>query len=120
MVEPFIGKRSLKNGILAIILSFAFIVCYVWYRFKQISGLAAGLSGLIALVHDCALVFLLIQYSAFPSTTRLLRSFLRLLAIPSTTRSLFLTESEKMRKLDFFQARKNWSTSASINRLPEQ
>ncbi len=57
MVEPFIGKRSLKNGILAIILSFAFIVCYVWYRFKQISGLAAGLSGLIALVHDCALVF---------------------------------------------------------------
>jgi len=57
MVQPFIGKRFLTNGIKAIVLASIFIILYVWIRFKKISGLSAGVIGLIALLHDCLVVF---------------------------------------------------------------
>lgn len=58
VVEPFIGKKFFINGIKAILLSFALIVIYVWYRFKRIGGLSAGLMALVALFHDVAVVFI--------------------------------------------------------------
>ena len=57
IVQPFIGKRFLINGIKAIVLASIFIILYVWIRFKKISGLSAGVIGLIALLHDCLIVF---------------------------------------------------------------
>lgn len=57
IVQPFIGKRFLTNGIIAIVLASVFIILYVWIRFKKISGLSAGVIGLIALLHDCLVVF---------------------------------------------------------------
>ena len=56
-VQPFIGARYLKRGILALVIAFALIVVYVWIRFKQISGLSAGVVALLALLHDCLVVF---------------------------------------------------------------
>lgn len=57
VVEPFIGKRFLMNGLTAIALTSLFIILYVRFRFKKISGLSAGVIGLIALVHDVLIVF---------------------------------------------------------------
>jgi len=57
VVEPFIGKRFLINGIIAIALTSLFIILYVRFRFKKISGLSAGVIGLIALFHDVLVVF---------------------------------------------------------------
>lgn len=57
VVEPFIGMRFLRNGLTAIAVSFVFIILYVWYRFKRISGLSAGVIALMALVHDVLIVF---------------------------------------------------------------
>lgn len=57
VVEPFIGKRFLTNGMTAIALTSLFIILYVRFRFKKISGLSAGVIGLIALVHDVLIVF---------------------------------------------------------------
>lgn len=57
IVEPFIGERFLRNGIIAIVLASILIVIYIWIRFKQISGLSAGVMAVIALLHDCAIVF---------------------------------------------------------------
>lgn len=56
-VEPYIGAQALKNAIIAVILSFACITLYVWVRFKSMSGLPAGVTALIALLHDVAVVF---------------------------------------------------------------
>lgn len=57
VVEPFIGRRFLQNGIIAILITSIFIVIYVRFRFKRISGLSAGVIGLIALLHDVLIVF---------------------------------------------------------------
>lgn len=57
VVEPYIGAKALKNAGLAIILSFLFIMVYVWIRFSVMSGLSAGITALIALVHDVLVVF---------------------------------------------------------------
>lgn len=57
VVEPFIGKRFLINGLTAIALTSLFIILYVRFRFKRISGTSAGVIGLIALLHDVLVVF---------------------------------------------------------------
>ena len=57
VVEPYIGAKALKNAAAAIILSLIFIVVYVWIRFSVISGLSAGITAMIALVHDVLVVF---------------------------------------------------------------
>lgn len=56
-VQPYIGAKALQNSIIAIALSFLFIVIYVWIRFSTISGLAAGVTALLALLHDVFVVF---------------------------------------------------------------
>ncbi|MEL7650172.1 MAG: protein translocase subunit SecF [Sedimentibacter sp.] len=57
VVQPFIGRRFLTNGLIALGLTAVFIIIYVRFRFKKISGLSAGVIGLIALVHDVLIVF---------------------------------------------------------------
>jgi preprotein translocase subunit SecF len=57
VVQPFIGKRFLVNGMIAIALTSLFIILYVRFRFKRISGLSAGVIGLIAMFHDVLVVF---------------------------------------------------------------
>lgn len=55
-VEPYIGAKALKNSVLAIVLSALFIVIYIRIRFSSMSGLAAGISAVAALLHDILIV----------------------------------------------------------------
>ena len=56
-MEPYIGAKALKNSVLAIALSALFIIVYIWVRFQSLSGLSAGVSAVVALLHDVILVF---------------------------------------------------------------
>jgi preprotein translocase subunit SecF len=55
-IEPFIGKEILRKGLLAIFWSSLLIIIYVWWRFKIMSGLSAGVMAIIALIHDVLLM----------------------------------------------------------------
>jgi protein-export membrane protein SecF len=57
VVQPYIGAKALKNAGIAIGLSFALICVYICIRFSVLSGLPAGITALIALVHDVIVVF---------------------------------------------------------------
>ncbi len=57
MVEPFFGKKFLRNGIISIVLAGVLVLLYVWIRFKMMGGLSAGITALVALLHDCLIVF---------------------------------------------------------------
>jgi preprotein translocase SecF subunit len=56
-VSPFFGQRFLRNGLIAITLSAVLIILYVWYSFRKIHGLSAGVMSLVALLHDILVVF---------------------------------------------------------------
>ncbi len=51
-IEPFIGDEIKKNALYAIFWSSLIIILYVWWRFKVMSGLSAGVMAIIALLHD--------------------------------------------------------------------
>lgn len=55
-VEPFIGKHFFTKGMIAITLSFLLILFYVGLRFKNIGGVSAGTTAIIALFHDVLIV----------------------------------------------------------------
>lgn len=47
-VGPQIGAELIKNGFLALVISFFFILIYIWIRFDW----QFGIGGIIALIHD--------------------------------------------------------------------
>jgi len=51
-VEPFIGKEISQNGVKAVLIAFFLIILYVWYRFKTMSGLSAGVFAVVGVFHD--------------------------------------------------------------------
>lgn len=57
MVEAYYGKKFLRNGITAILLSSILVMLYVWIRFSRMGGLSAGVMALVALLHDVLVVF---------------------------------------------------------------
>lgn len=57
VVEPFIGKDFAIDSTKSIIFSAILIILYVWFSFRKVSGLSAGVTGLIALLHDVLIVF---------------------------------------------------------------
>ncbi len=55
-VEPYVGAKALRNAFIAIVIAFAGILLYVGFRFAALSGLSAGLTAIIALLHDVCIV----------------------------------------------------------------
>ena len=51
-IEPFIGNEIKTNALYAIFWSSLLIILYVWWRFRVMNGLPAGIIAVIALVHD--------------------------------------------------------------------
>jgi len=56
-VSPFFGQKFLRNAMIAIALSAVLIVLYVWFSFRRIHGLSAGVMALAALLHDVLIAF---------------------------------------------------------------
>ena len=50
----------------AIILASLFMVIYVAFRFKKIGGWTAGASGIIAIIHDCLVVYFTFVIFRYP------------------------------------------------------
>ncbi|NLZ55752.1 MAG: protein translocase subunit SecF [Clostridiaceae bacterium] len=57
LVDPFIGREVLFNGLLALGIASILIVLYVWIRFRTISGASAGVFSLLCLLHDVIISF---------------------------------------------------------------
>lgn len=56
-VEPFIGDEFKLNALKAITLSSILIILYVWWRFRSMHGLSAGVFAVVALIHDIFVMF---------------------------------------------------------------
>ena len=58
VVEASIGRDFLIKGLLSLVLAALFIVIYIAFRFRKIGGMSAGVTGVIALVHDAVVIYL--------------------------------------------------------------
>lgn len=56
-VDPTIGKEFFLKGIAAVALASVILITYIAFRFKKINGLSAGVTAVLALVHDVIMVF---------------------------------------------------------------
>ncbi len=56
-VAPFIGKELMNKGVTAALIASILIIIYVWWRFSVMSGLAAALMAIAALLHDALIMF---------------------------------------------------------------
>lgn len=65
-VEPYIGNRFLRNGIIAVSLAIVLIIIFVTIRFKLISGFSASVCALVALFHDVFVVFFVFVILGIP------------------------------------------------------
>ncbi len=50
-VGPKVGEELIKGSVIALLLSFASIMCYIWFRFEW----QYGIGGVTALIHDAVL-----------------------------------------------------------------
>jgi preprotein translocase SecF subunit len=57
MVEKFFGDKFMRNGIISLVLSMVLVLFYVWIRFNLMGGLSAGVTAIVALIHDVFVVF---------------------------------------------------------------
>lgn len=62
-VDPAMGKEMYTKSIAAVAIAAVLMVIYVWIRFKAMGGLLAGISAVIALLHDVMVMFAL--YAVF-------------------------------------------------------
>jgi SecD/SecF fusion protein len=56
-ISPSSGQEFFLKCLIAVGLSFIVLVIYIAIRFRKIGGWLAGLSGIIALLHDCIIVY---------------------------------------------------------------
>jgi preprotein translocase subunit SecF len=62
-IEPFIGDEIKTKALYAVFWSSLIIILYVWWRFKVMSGLSAGVMAVVALLHD--VLIMLTVYALF-------------------------------------------------------
>jgi preprotein translocase SecF subunit len=79
LVDPFIGREMLINGMWAILIASVLIVAYVWFSFRSMSGPSAGVMALVALFHDVILVFLVFVVLRIPLNESLIAVVLSIL-----------------------------------------
>ncbi|MBE6752901.1 MAG: hypothetical protein E7559_00865 [Ruminococcaceae bacterium] len=65
-VDPTMGKEFFWKCVIAVILASVFMVLYVALRFKKVGGWTAGVSGIIAILHDCLIVYFTFVIFRYP------------------------------------------------------
>lgn len=56
-IEPFIGDEIKTKALYAVFWASLVIILYVWWRFKVMSGLSAGVMAIVGLMHDILIMF---------------------------------------------------------------
>lgn len=56
-VDATTGSEFFGKCLVAVVLAAVFMIIYVALRFKKIGGMSAGVTAIIAIVHDCLIVY---------------------------------------------------------------
>lgn len=56
-VDPTMGAKFFQKCLVCMVITFAILLAYIALRFRKIGGLSAGVTAIIALVHDVLIVY---------------------------------------------------------------
>ncbi len=56
-VDPTMGAKFFQKSIICLMITVVILLAYIAYRFKKIGGAAAGVTAVIALVHDVLIIY---------------------------------------------------------------
>lgn len=56
-VDPTMGAKFFQKCIVCMLITFAILLAYIAVRFRKIGGLSAGVTAIIALLHDVLIVY---------------------------------------------------------------
>lgn len=65
-VDPTMGVKFFVKCLVAVAIASALMVIYVTIRFKRIGGMSAGMFGLVALLHDVVMVYVVFVLFRMP------------------------------------------------------
>lgn len=65
-VSPSIGQQFIQKSVMAVLLASLIIILYIWFRFRKIGGLPAGITAFIALLHDVIIGFVAFSVMRIP------------------------------------------------------
>ena len=78
-VDPVMGGQFLLKCLAALLISVLFLILYVGIRFRKIGGISAGVGGILALVHDCLVMYFVFVVFRFPLDDNFLAVLLTIL-----------------------------------------
>ena len=65
-VDPTMGTRFFQKCLVCLMITFVLLLGYIALRFRKIGGLMAGVTAIIALLHDVAIVYFAFIIFGFP------------------------------------------------------
>lgn len=78
-VEASVGSRFFLKALVAVLLAWILVIVYVGVRFRKIGGVSAGITALIALVHDILVAFFICVIFRLPIDANFIAVVLTLL-----------------------------------------
>ena len=78
-VEASVGSRFFLKALVAVLLAWILVIVYVGVRFRKIGGVSAGITALIALVHDILVAFFICVVFRLPIDANFIAVVLTLL-----------------------------------------
>ena len=79
-VDPSMGRDFMLKTLTAVALALAIMLFYVAIRFRKIGGLSAGAMSVVALMHNCAIVFGVFVIFGFPLSANFMAVLLTIVA----------------------------------------
>lgn len=109
-VDPTMGAKFFQKCLVCLAITFALLLGYIALRFRKIGGLYAGLTAIIALVHDVLMVFFAFAIFGFSINDVFIAVILTILGYSLNDTIVIYDRIRENRRL---------STSKDPNQLPE-
>lgn len=118
-VDPSIGKELKNRGLLAVFVAAVMLLIYVWIRFNIMSGFLAGLTAVIALVHDIAIMVSVYAIFNIPVNESFIAAVLTILGYSINDTIVIydrIRENSKISRKDTIDGLVNKSITQSMSR----
>jgi len=118
-VDPSIGAELKNRGLLAVFVAAIMLLLYVWIRFNIMSGLLAGLTAVIALIHDIAIMVSVYAIFNIPVNESFIAAVLTILGYSINDTIVIydrIRENSKLSRKDTIDGLVNKSITQSMSR----